>query len=551
MKRIRIHILLPLLFISYFSSAQKLVKDINSGGQSAYPDELVDVNGTLFFSAYTDNEGYELWKSDGTSMGTELVKDIVPGVFSSGPQFLTNVNGTLFFSAYTANGENELWKSDGTSAGTVIVKDINPQTGNYGGADPRNLINFNGELIFAANNGTTDGASELWKSDGTNAGTVMIKNINPQGGSYANDFMIINGKLFFIANDGNGSELWITDGTSAGTYMVKDICNTTNRPMAARKYFTNVNNTLFFVPIDNSYYATGSELWKSDGTNAGTVFVKNIRIGEGGGTVYMASCNGELYFNATDGTNGVELWKSDGSSAGTLMVKDINTTSVNSYPREMINYKNEIYFSANNGTQGIELWKSNGTSSGTMMVKDIYTGVGSSDPSLFLVFNGTLFFKAQDGSSYNTWKTNGTSNATIQHPNFDLAYGLENVHGQHKSPAYSIVSNSTLFFSSINGGFGSELWKYDGTMAGINEANTDASINIYPNPSNGVFQLKMENMQSSKSALEIYSLLGEKVLALSNIKTQMSIDISSLSKGIYLVKLYDGSKIYNQKISIQ
>jgi ELWxxDGT repeat protein len=94
-----------------------------------------------------------------------LVKDIYPGTGNSYPSNLTDVNGVLYFTAYDGTNGTELWKSDGTAAGTVLV---------YPGGDssPSNLTNVNGVLYFTADDGTN--GRELWKSDGTTAGTVMV-----------------------------------------------------------------------------------------------------------------------------------------------------------------------------------------------------------------------------------------------------------------------------------------------------------------------------------------------------------------------------------------
>ena len=76
-----------------------LVADLLVGAGGSNPSHFVNVNGTLFFSANDGVNGTELWKSDGTSVGTTLVKDILSGISSSSPLSLTNLNGTLFFSA--------------------------------------------------------------------------------------------------------------------------------------------------------------------------------------------------------------------------------------------------------------------------------------------------------------------------------------------------------------------------------------------------------------------------------------------------------------------
>src|SRR5262249_2757696 len=127
---------------------------------------------------------------------------------SSSPQWLTNLNGTLLFAATDGTNGRELWRSDGTADGTVLVKNITkgPKSSN-----PQYLTVANGSVYFAA-------AGGLWKSDGTEAGTVLVKNVDA---SYLRN---VNGMLFFVGTDAtSGAELWKSDGTAAGTVLVKDI----------------------------------------------------------------------------------------------------------------------------------------------------------------------------------------------------------------------------------------------------------------------------------------------------------------------------------------
>ena len=99
-----------------------------------------------------------------------------------------------------------------------------------------------------------------------------------------------------------------------------------------------------------------------------------------------------MYFTAFDVNNGREVWKSDGTSAGTVLVKDIRPGSSSSSPLNFTEVNGTLFFSANDGTNGYELWKSDGTSAGTMLVKDINPGSSSSSPSNLTEVNGTLFF---------------------------------------------------------------------------------------------------------------------------------------------------------------
>jgi trimeric autotransporter adhesin len=119
------------------------------------------------------------------------------------------MDGNVYFAATAADGTaRELWKSNGTEAGTVMVKDIKPGAS----SSPSYITNVNGTLYFAANDGVH--GTELWKSDGTEAGTVMVKDINPSGGSFPEDLTNVNGALYFTADDGvHGPELWVCKTT--------------------------------------------------------------------------------------------------------------------------------------------------------------------------------------------------------------------------------------------------------------------------------------------------------------------------------------------------
>jgi ELWxxDGT repeat protein len=125
------------------------------------------------------------------------------------------------------------------------------------------------------------------------------------------------------------------------------------------------------------------------------VLLADINVGPNGSSPqFFTAANGILFFNAWDPTNGCELWKIDGTAAGTVLVKDIRPGSMGSYPGPLVHVNGTLYFRANDGATGLELWTSDGTTAGTVLVTDIVAGSSGSNPYRFTDVNGTLFFTA-------------------------------------------------------------------------------------------------------------------------------------------------------------
>jgi trimeric autotransporter adhesin len=426
----------------------KIVQDIDPGplviievektetGSSA-PDKLLVTKKWLYFAATTAKTGEEIFKSNGTKGGTKIVKDIVLGPGSSGAEdFVSTGPKETFFRAWDKKHGEELWKTDGTTRGTVLVKDINLDSPPgercqqgvcgipKGWSHPDSMVAMGKSVYFAADDGKH--GVELWKSDGTAKGTTLVKDINTtQGNSNPNDDSAINesaeveklyvsGKtLYFRANDGkHGVELWKSDGTERGTRLVKDINPATpalTTPICKRNKncpggswiddLTLAGKTLYFSANDGQ---NGVELWKTDGTEAGTVLVEDInpssasRASDIGNLVAVGKT---LYFSANDGQNGLELWKSDGTGAGTKLVEDINPGAADSDPDQLTAYRGSLLFSADDGVHGSEMWRSNGTKANTALLIDLEPGADGSEPGGLTTSGKYLYFAASNPSA--------------------------------------------------------------------------------------------------------------------------------------------------------
>jgi ELWxxDGT repeat protein len=439
-----------------------------------------------------------------------LVEDIYPGKTGSEPNWLMDFKGRLLFAADHPKLGEELWRSNGTKSGTSLLKDIDPgplvingvENTETGSSAPDNVLLKKNVIFFQAT--TAKYGEELWKSDGTNRGTKIVKDIVPGPGHSDPEDIVSTAPrtTFFRAWDKNhGEELWITSGTVKGTKIVKDI--NPDSPPGARcqqgdcgipmgwshpDTVTVMGKQVFFAADDGKH---GVELWKSDGTKSGTKLVKDINTVKGNsnpndktGAVNRSAeveklfvVGKTLYFRANDGKHGVELWKSDGTKSGTKLVKDINPTAParttdacksekscagSSWADDMMLVGKTLYFTAKDGKHGVELWKSDGTNRGTKLVKNINTSYASeaSDIGSLVAMGNRLYFTANDGKhGLELWKSDGTVKGTR------LVKDIKP--GKIGSDADSLTAfGGVLLFAADDGKHGPELWGSDGTWAG-------------------------------------------------------------------------------------
>ena len=243
----------------------------------SYPNNLINFKNQLFFSAFSTNTGNELFKSDGTAGGTHLVKDICPDGGNccgnsnhSYPGNFVIVDSLLYFMACDGIHGRELWKTDGTESGTNLVIDL---TEGEESSTISEQTAFKGRLYFVYDDGDDNHGNELWCTDGTVEGTFLVKDIatgvdvfNRANNSNPRYLTVVNDLLYFSAYTVEyGDELWRTDGTTGGTIMVADMYTTAG--WGSHPYeLTNVNGTLYFAArsynFDPDYIDTGYELWK-------------------------------------------------------------------------------------------------------------------------------------------------------------------------------------------------------------------------------------------------------------------------------------------------
>ncbi|WP_206208978.1 Ig-like domain-containing protein [Vogesella mureinivorans] len=421
-------------------------------------------------------------------------------------------NGPVLFQAKDGSNGIQPWVTDLTSAGTKVLKYIGSEGNlamNVGTSAGANFFNIgNGKALFQADDGTT--GRELWVTDGSEAGTIRLKNIIPgaEGSEPSLNGMarVGNGKVVFAVN---GGELWITDGTVSGTVQLKDLDTGSSTPSfngnsvssEIRDYtppgigadFTSIGGGKVIFQANTD--AKGVELWITDGTSAGTRLLADINPGtessNAGGFTNLG--NGKTLFYANNGTNGNELWITDGTTAGTRMVKDINTSS-DSTPYSFTAMGNgKAMFMANTALNGRELWVTDGTDAGTTLVKDIVPGTGSSQSQNYMndltaIGNGKYLFSAINPvtNGFSVWTTDGTGTGTklLRDLGTGPQVGATLSVGYYPTSPYMFTSleNGYAIFAGATTAQGRELWITDGTTTSLvadintlNDATTQSS----------------------------------------------------------------------------
>ena len=485
-----------------------MVKDIRPGSKiSSSPQLLTRSNGMLFFTA-VDDTGRELWKSDGTEAGTVRIKDIRIGGLSD-IENLIDVNGTVLFTANDGVHGAELWKTNGTEAGTVLVKDMNPGSAGSNREKINNFRSINGKVFFTASQGYND---YLYRSDGTAAGTVRIMRAFDTGLNNPQPiFTYLQGYVYFFNVEG------IVNGESydeRGTLYLWKMHINDNTPIKVKEFHTPISYADYYyenyehamVQCNGALYIVGRlestqgfKLIRSDGTAAGSKVITDTEVSTlNSNPTDMVSVNGLVFFRTKPDPydyaypseydySSIDLYGTDGTPAGTFRLpfwfQDWN---------EMEAVGNSLFYTVENGgwelnktdgttvsnitigstgegrptsltavgnvlyyTNGFaELWKSDGTSQGTERIKDFVSIKSITD------VGGKAFILAETSTGgLELWRKNATGSIT----RVKIIRTSAAIPSQYNPTA---TQSNIMYFVANDGVHGNEIWQSDGTATG-------------------------------------------------------------------------------------
>jgi ELWxxDGT repeat protein len=363
-----------------------------------------------------------------------------------------------------------------------VLQDINPSAHALGSyiPYPRDNASIGSVTVFAMDDGKH--GTELWRTDGTAAGTYLVKDIFAGAtASLPAGFTLLGNRAVFSADDGvNGREYWITDGTSAGTRIIANINGTSlpsaSMPLTAR--LPVLNGTVLFAATDDR----GTELWRSDGTREGTWLIRDIYVGSGSSEPRdFVRLGNIIFFSAESATHGRELWVTDGQPSGTRQLPDIAPGAADANPAELTAADSFVYFRAEDGSTGPELWRAN--SSGATLVADAVPGANGSMPRNLIALGDVVIYSGIDGLGVpvgsfpigmgEPFRSDGTGAGT-----YPLADVYPGTFGS--SPTSMTKVGSRIVFRIENAPANvSSIWGTDGTVAGTQPLVAAQAFDFY------------------------------------------------------------------------
>lgn len=477
--------LLPILLsgAGAFSTAASadttyLVQDLGSRVMEEWVDQRPPVHavadGVAYFYRSDGLHGRELWRSDGTTLGTYMIRDVCPGLCGSesfsDADTIEAVGALVYFSGHDGVRGSELWVTDGTAAGTRMVADLRPGPLS---SLPYDFASAAGLLYFTADDGVL--GRELGRSDGTAAGTYLVDVAAGPGGS---SILLIEPSPtgLFLYRSGLVGGLWRSDGTAAGTELVLSGIEIPVSGWHKNAAFRTLSNgVLVFNGCSQSNPTSDCEPWRSDGTAAGTFRLADLSPGNGSsqpsGFVLMGN---EIWFVASVPL-GRPLFRTDGTVAGTAPIPTPSGLFLSSAGEA---HEGRLFLAGTDEVVGAELWVSDGA--GTQLVVDLRPGPdGALAPVPFQTpflasLGSSLLFLADDGSGIGLWSTDGSAAGTERLTDFDLAPG-EPFRFDDQASVPALRAGGRLVLPLWKDDVGLEVWTSDASAAGTQPILTTAT----------------------------------------------------------------------------
>ena len=448
----------------------RLPVDLNAVPIPVSPGLLPVCRGTAFadFAGSADERTQSIWRTDGTTAGTRKLTDLGTITDPVAVECMTVQGALTYFQFIGSDGVAELWRSDGTASGTQrLLRQPGTDAGpiRYAGtlATPFFVASLNGR------------GNELITTDGTTTGTRIVADIVPgaEGPNIGNGFAVLGGRLYFSID----SQLWRTDGTEAGTLRI------TTLDRIADPFTTIVNIQAF----DGAVYVFTSEdrgwtMWRSDGSATGTAaffFGSFDTDGSVGNELLRSSSGALLFIRSGGGGANSTLWRTDGTPTGTVAVTATEPDLSGIFGLSQLADGRQVFL-ADTARYGRELWITDGTDVGTRLVIDLAPGTDS--PNVIAPVtpfgNGFVFTAISSFSSGRApWFSDGTAVGTYHLATLDTRLDSTNLSSSDVTPLGNVAYFWTAPFGLLGETVTATLWRFDPVARSVSSTATLATIN--------------------------------------------------------------------------
>jgi ELWxxDGT repeat protein len=421
----------------------RLLADLCPGPCDANPADFTAAAGKIWFRVTVDGVDH-LARTDGTPAGTALLTAIPAAVLGATQLDLSTDGRRVFFAGMDALDGAQPWATDGTPAGTSRVSVLPAPAAS---SEPASFTALGDRLLFTAWDGTQ---TALWMAGAAGTGASIVPGTAVAGKSGPAEVTVAGGRAFFVQDRGDGSaaQLWRTDGTAAGTVDVADFPDRTLSDLhdfGARLLFlaTPTGDAERHIP----------SAWASDGTAEGTIqlfALPDDTLGVAG----LTPVGAEIYLEV-DREAQEDIYRSDGTAEGTRRILSVDCCSGYPPPR-FVRLGDAVYFTAFS-----DFYRTDGTAAGTstVLAPDADGNPPIANPGFPFVLGGRLFVFAgssEDGDNLRLLRIDGDQQSLV------AAVGTAQV---GEDPQITPLGDA-VFFRGWDPDHGNELWRTEGTPEG-------------------------------------------------------------------------------------
>ena len=406
-----------------------------NGGSFAFLDDI------LYFEGCTPGS-CALWRTDGTTAGTRVVTELASERDTQSIAALKAVAGRLLLVSYSFGSSSFLWTSNGTSAGTSVVRQLP--------SPPDKIVAAGNHLFMVMPPVSGTAEEELWASDGTATGTLMLARFRLFDSGEIAWLKPIGNRVYFVANTvALGEEIWRSDGTPQGTERVTSFgFHAPFRGFLQPDQLEEIGNQVIFFATDG---LSGLKLWAAEGIQQPPLPLTEACPGCDSGS-RLARLDRRVLFGGFDAAHGSELWTTDGTAAGTARLTDVCTGSCGSLTSQPVAGAGAVFTTLQDQRGRRSLWRSDGTPQGTRRIAESQDGTGDE----FVLAGREEDLAARDRHGMELWTSDGTPAGSG--PVADIAHDGEGSNPTELTPLF----NGIAFLADAEEG---QIWTSGGTAA--------------------------------------------------------------------------------------